>query len=64
MTSAALSRFDGYRVLITGAGQGIGAATARRLAAEGPVSWSPTWTATGHGRWRRKSGRAAARPTR
>ncbi|MFD0022233.1 SDR family NAD(P)-dependent oxidoreductase [Streptomyces sp. NPDC058382] len=35
MTSAALSRFDGYSVLITGAGQGIGAATARRLAAEG-----------------------------
>ncbi|MFF1923181.1 SDR family NAD(P)-dependent oxidoreductase [Streptomyces sp. NPDC058221] len=35
MTSAALSRFDGYSVFITGAGQGIGAATARRLAAEG-----------------------------
>ncbi|MEU8508763.1 SDR family NAD(P)-dependent oxidoreductase [Streptomyces brevispora] len=35
MTSAALARFDGYGVLITGAGQGIGAATARRLAAEG-----------------------------
>ncbi|MEV0576238.1 SDR family NAD(P)-dependent oxidoreductase [Streptomyces sp. NPDC050392] len=32
---AALARFDGYGVLITGAGQGIGAATARRLAAEG-----------------------------
>ncbi|MEW2180849.1 SDR family NAD(P)-dependent oxidoreductase [Streptomyces sp. NPDC005406] len=35
MTSAALSRFDEYGVLITGAAQGIGAATARRLAAEG-----------------------------
>ncbi|MFE9782313.1 SDR family NAD(P)-dependent oxidoreductase [Streptomyces sp. NPDC005775] len=35
MTSAALSRFDGYSVLLTGAGQGIGAATARRLASEG-----------------------------
>ncbi|MFG2597983.1 SDR family NAD(P)-dependent oxidoreductase [Streptomyces sp. NPDC048462] len=35
MTSATLTRFDGYGVLITGAGQGIGAATARRLAAEG-----------------------------
>ncbi|MEW1690398.1 SDR family NAD(P)-dependent oxidoreductase [Streptomyces sp. NPDC091265] len=35
MTPAARSRFDGYGVLITGAGQGIGAATARRLAAEG-----------------------------
>ncbi|MFF3261188.1 SDR family NAD(P)-dependent oxidoreductase [Streptomyces sp. NPDC002932] len=35
MTSAALARFDGYGVLITGAGQGIGAATAHRLAAEG-----------------------------
>lgn len=35
MTTAALARFDGYGVLITGAGQGIGAATARRLAAEG-----------------------------
>lgn len=34
-TSAALSRFEGYGVLITGAGQGVGAATARRLAAEG-----------------------------
>ncbi|MGW6207436.1 SDR family NAD(P)-dependent oxidoreductase [Streptomyces sp. NPDC055089] len=34
-SASALSRFDGYRVLITGAGQGIGAATARRLAAEG-----------------------------
>lgn len=28
-------RFDGYAVLITGAGRGIGEATARRLAAEG-----------------------------
>ncbi|MEU8624957.1 SDR family NAD(P)-dependent oxidoreductase [Streptomyces sp. NPDC048669] len=35
MTTAALARFEGYGVLITGAGQGIGAATARRLAAEG-----------------------------
>ncbi|MBO0918579.1 SDR family NAD(P)-dependent oxidoreductase [Streptomyces laculatispora] len=35
MTSAELARFDGYGVLITGAGQGIGAATAHRLAAEG-----------------------------
>ncbi|MFD7428205.1 SDR family NAD(P)-dependent oxidoreductase [Streptomyces sp. NPDC059818] len=35
MTTAALARFDGYGVLITGAGQGIGAATARRLADEG-----------------------------
>ncbi|MFF1833773.1 SDR family NAD(P)-dependent oxidoreductase [Streptomyces sp. NPDC058231] len=35
MTSTGGSRFDGYGVLITGAGQGIGAATARRLAAEG-----------------------------
>ncbi|MFE7355850.1 SDR family NAD(P)-dependent oxidoreductase [Streptomyces sp. NPDC057543] len=33
--SSAGSRFDGYGVLITGAGQGIGAATARRLASEG-----------------------------
>ncbi|MEU7224513.1 SDR family NAD(P)-dependent oxidoreductase [Streptomyces chrestomyceticus] len=30
-----MGRFDGYRVLITGAGQGIGEATARRLATEG-----------------------------
>ncbi|WP_326766034.1 SDR family oxidoreductase [Streptomyces sp. NBC_01591] len=29
------SRFDGYGALITGAGQGIGAATARRLVSEG-----------------------------
>ncbi|MEW2486848.1 SDR family NAD(P)-dependent oxidoreductase [Streptomyces sp. NPDC048411] len=35
MTPTGDSRFDGYGVLITGAGQGIGAATARRLAAEG-----------------------------
>ncbi|MFI9627078.1 SDR family NAD(P)-dependent oxidoreductase [Streptomyces sp. NPDC052042] len=33
--SSGVSRFDGYGVLITGAGQGIGAATARRLACEG-----------------------------
>ncbi|MCX4796945.1 MULTISPECIES: SDR family NAD(P)-dependent oxidoreductase [unclassified Streptomyces] len=33
--SSAGSRFDGYGVLITGAGRGIGAATARRLASEG-----------------------------
>ncbi|BCL25976.1 SDR family NAD(P)-dependent oxidoreductase [Streptomyces aurantiacus] len=30
-----MTRFDGYGVLITGAGQGIGEATARRFAAEG-----------------------------
>ncbi|GHA61329.1 oxidoreductase [Streptomyces tauricus] len=30
-----MKRFDGYGVLITGAGQGIGEATARRFAAEG-----------------------------
>ncbi|KUL52563.1 oxidoreductase [Streptomyces sp. NRRL F-4489] len=30
-----MRRFDGYRVLITGAGRGIGEATARRLAGEG-----------------------------
>ncbi|MCF3960711.1 SDR family NAD(P)-dependent oxidoreductase [Streptomyces fuscigenes] len=30
-----MKRFDGYGVLITGAGRGIGAATARRLAEEG-----------------------------
>jgi len=30
-----MTRFDGYGVLITGAGRGIGAATARLLAAEG-----------------------------
>ncbi|MFE7710021.1 SDR family NAD(P)-dependent oxidoreductase [Streptomyces sp. NPDC057486] len=35
MTPTGDSRFDGYGVLITGAGQGIGAATARRLASEG-----------------------------
>ncbi|MDI5966159.1 SDR family NAD(P)-dependent oxidoreductase [Streptantibioticus silvisoli] len=30
-----MRRFDGFRVMITGGGRGIGAATARRLAAEG-----------------------------
>jgi NAD(P)-dependent dehydrogenase (short-subunit alcohol dehydrogenase family) len=33
--SSATGRFEGYGVLITGAGRGIGEATARRLAAEG-----------------------------
>ncbi|WP_328719966.1 SDR family oxidoreductase [Streptomyces sp. NBC_00247] len=34
-TPLSFARFDGHAVLITGAGQGVGAATARRLAAEG-----------------------------
>lgn len=33
--TAAMRRFEGYGVLITGAARGIGAATARRLAEEG-----------------------------
>lgn len=35
MTPVTRARFDGYSILITAAGQGIGAATAHRLAAEG-----------------------------
>ncbi|PLW73473.1 oxidoreductase, partial [Streptomyces sp. DJ] len=30
-----MARFDGHGVLVTGAGRGIGEATAHRLAAEG-----------------------------
>ncbi len=47
MTPPALSRYEGHRVLLTGAASGIGRATAVRLVAEGATVFGIDWDAAG-----------------
>ncbi len=62
MTPVTPARFDGHSILITAAGQGIGAAPPTAWRRKGPRSSSRTWTPSARPTRRRRYARRAAPP--